>query len=172
MPFLFTRPGGARAWEARFAVRVGADLSVSDPYADFAAMRRVLAHHQIRVHSARSYWHGVAHRIGRPELVLTIDSPMVFRIRSDIPALLSSDFVALADAELLHTIVGLSRRDILDAVFAPSWVDPGDARSVPSNTLALCARIGALLADPNVGDAVGFSGFFDAVLAGYPWFVS
>lgn len=162
LPFVFTRAGGPRAWEPRFAVRVGAEAPLADPFVDLAPMRDVLHDHQIRVYSARRYWYGVGHRLVGTELVVTFDASMACALRRHAPVLASSDCVALADTEVLHAMVGLSREALVGEVFP----DPSECAipSVPANALAFCARLGAVLADATL---VGFAvkeAVFDDVL--------
>ena len=166
VPFLFTVPGGPRAWEARFAVRVGPDLGDSDPYLDLAPMRPHLAHHQIRVQRAARAWQGVSYRLGQPDLVITLDRAMAARIRTDFPRFAGAACVVpLLDSAALHASAGVSRSALERALIDDGPESPPCPSAWPTNPLASCAWIGAALSDSRMV-GVSSGALFDAVLAG------
>lgn len=157
LPFLFTRPGGPRAWETRFALRVGPRVVPSDPYVDLAPMRPQLLEHQIRVHYARTSWQGVAHRLGRPELVITADAAMATRIPRFVPLLRGSWRIALGRVGLFRPTLGVMFSKLSERLFSDSWDDGAPFGPWIPNSLGLCARIGALIGALRSPSTFGFS---------------
>ena len=164
LPFLFTRPGGPRAWEPRFALHVGPAVRRSDPYADLAAMRSELNEHQISVHFARSWWQGAAYRLGSPDLIITADLPMAALCAQLVPALGRSCRLAIDDPSVLSPSLFRAVSRCVAPLFAagPDVSDPS-AGAIPS-ALACCASVGAVLAEPLAAGRSRARAVFDVVL--------
>lgn len=165
LPFVYAGRFGARAWDARDAIRVGPDVVDSDPRLAFAPMRAQLREHQLRVYTARTWWRGVAHRLGPLDFVLTLDATMIGRLRAAAPPLRAVPAVALADADGAACAFGLDPGALVAAVHAPDW--PVSDLSPPT-ALAICARLAAVLeAAVLPGARTRAAVAFDALLAAY-----
>ena len=164
LPFLWTVPAGPRAWEARHAVRVGPTARQVNPYDALEPMRNALHHHQVAVHTARTSWHGVNHRLRALDVLLVLDDATLARARRFAPVLRSVGSIVLADAAFLRAAAGLAPERIVAEVLGDDWPDSRISSRLGPDPLALCARIAAVLVDAGARARCGGSPAFDAVL--------